>query len=149
MAAPTESQWKLYLAKELTVCVPDLPGCEDCKLNLGAQVAFLWDSWSDKTAVSLRLQYLYAKRSALDWLLGQLWPLTNGALGPLNARCKDRFDNLLKLRELTEVQLAQEEKRATFHGSVIGDIERLTPIEVEAGCPDPSDRRYRGDPVLR
>lgn len=104
---PTAAEWQAHLRSEIAPYITDDDACKQCRVEVSNKVVFLWDSWDDRETE--RLQYLYAKRSAIDWLLGHLWPLTNGSLGPLNERCKDKFDNLLKLRELTTLAIGEEE----------------------------------------
>lgn len=145
---------KAYQALILDEIGASLSACDedDCAATLDPQIDKLWEMYSDKSDTSLRLQYLYAKRAAIDWLLGQNRTQTNAKLGPFDSDCKTVFTNLLELRKLVSTQIEEEEDvllEIVPGAPKVGAITQTAPHMVEAGeWPDPNDRAYRGDPLL-
>jgi hypothetical protein len=132
-----------------------LSACDDdeenpCGSKLKPKIKTLWQVYSDKGDISLRLQYLYVKRAAIDWLLGQNRTATDAKLGPFDSDGKSIFDNLLELRKLINEQIEEEESLSITTGRpLVAAIERIAPVMVEEGTyPDLNDRAYRGDPLV-
>jgi hypothetical protein len=149
MAALTDAQWQAGIIAELTA-----DDDEECRQKtsslLRANMSFIWAVYADKANVSAHLRYLYAKRHAIDLLLGRARAFTTGTLGPLNPMEKDKFDNLLKLREIVSGEIESAERRdPNLTRPLAGTIARTAPVMAGEGAIDQNHAIYRGDPILR
>lgn len=140
--AVTADSWQRAILQEIGAYLGD----HDCGLR--RRITDIWELWEGKGETSLHLQYLYAKRQAIDYLLGSLRTQIDTELGPLKKRCKQIFDNLLELRKLITADIAEEDEHSG--GTLaIGELTTTSPIMPEEGHLDPHSRYYRGDPLAR
>lgn len=113
----------------------------------------IWDMWGSKAYSDPPLQYFYARKTALDRIIGQFRNLCNQNLGVLNPNLGqkvDRMANVLRRNFQEDIEF-HEDQYAKSHGGVIGTIKRTairTPDDVGGGN-DPNDPRYRGDAMTR
>jgi CO dehydrogenase/acetyl-CoA synthase alpha subunit len=115
-------------------------------------VGSIWDAWSWKSYGGPNLQYLYTKKQCIEILLGQHRRDTHAAMGAYNPDDKSMFDNLLELLRLTIEDIKTAERTAAGNrGGVVKAMLQTSPVMVDpnSNCPDPNDRKYRGDPIRR
>lgn len=116
---------------------------------LAANIDLLWSRFDSIT--DLDLHYLYAKRAAIDLLLGQVraqvsFKTSSGSEVDLD----QLFQHLLKLRESLELELASSSAGGVGAGMAIGELTTTAPIMRDrAGQRDPNRRSLRGDPLKR
>jgi hypothetical protein len=117
--------------------------------GLSRQVSQIWLLYADKAKVDYRLQYLYTKRHALDWLMGGVRHLTNGSIGPLSPQLGEKLENLKTLRDAVaaDIELAESIAGAS-RPSAVAALIATAPIEPE-GVVNGNDRAYRGDAQRR
>ena len=111
----------------------------------------LWDSYADKAVLFPRLQYLYTKRQAVDWLRGGRWQEVTFAQGGVQRSASDRFAHLSAMYDaltgeitvlLSSAQMAQ--------GAVAGQIAAREPVTpCWPGQRDANDPLYSGSPYRR
>lgn len=130
------NQWQDLIAKELG-------GGE----LLQANIQVLWKAFDQWTARPYT-QYLYAKRAAIDFLLGNLdEQMTTQVEGDLSARMSERATILLALRQRLEAQLAKSGIRGSAY--VVGLLETQAIVAPPApGYLDANSPVYTGDPYL-
>lgn len=116
-----------------------------------AVVEVYYNTHAFRAQASPELRDLYTKRSAIDWLLGQIWKNYDYNDADVNERKQQQYTNLMQLRELVEGERARVESRiAANRGPAIGQITTQAPLESPAGIGgDPNNRYYRGDPMHR
>jgi hypothetical protein len=124
---------------------------------LAASIAAIWALYADKAQSGPRLQFLYAKREAIDWLLGQ--PEYANAVdvltqGGLSVKQSQKVATLQAKREETQKEIVRLELslRGTRTGAIT-TLDAVTPQAPPAGLPvpvssvpDANDSRFRGDP---
>lgn len=123
------------------------PAIDKVKPNIDA----IWDMYADKGATSPRLQYLYARLTALDRIIGQFRNLTNATLGALNPRLGEKVERmiaLLRVRWRDELEREISLMAASRPG-VIGVITKQAPRPANSWENDPNHPRYRGDAFTR
>ena len=108
----------------------------------------IWPSYADKGALDKELQYLYAKRTALDYRLGDLGTRVQTAIGPLTKYYQQQFDHYAALRAQTQTELLRMEARAALQGGVaIGQITTVVPqTNPNPAGPDETDPTFIGSP---
>lgn len=116
--------------------------------HIAANVSTYWTMYDHVT--SLHLRYLYAKRKAIDVLLGKVREQVDmtGVEG-VRAALDQKSKHLLAMRETVEADI----KATTMQGAgqpTIGTLTQTAPVmpPVTGGI-DANDRRYRGDPYRR
>lgn len=117
---------------------------------LAANIDLMWDAHDDQGDSAVR--FLYAKRDAIDTMLGSVRKGVNfKALDGASTNLSELFEHLHTMRNDVEAAIvaARELASAASNGAgAVGQLTKTTPIVPDAGQLDPSDRRYRGDPLL-
>jgi hypothetical protein len=129
-----------------------LEGSDELDL-LTPSMAGIWDAWAWKGLSGIGFQYLYAKRQAIDVLLGQLRRKANFTNGPLTVAQNQWVTNLQKLRDNVTADLLRfEAQAAASRPPALAAILQTAPIMNDPTLGinqlDPNSRRYRGDPLL-
>jgi hypothetical protein len=123
-----------------------LPDNEELKL----QVEEAWEQYEDRGLLGRSLRYLYAKRDALNWILGQNWKLFNWVDQGVVQSDSDRFKHLTEMLDRLEEELVRIETSGRNNRVIaVGTITAQNPLDNPYGLPDPNSRIYRGDAVLR
>jgi hypothetical protein len=117
---------------------------------LAANIDLMWAAHDDQADSAVR--FLYAKRDAIDVMLANTWKrVSYKALDGASVDLNKLFEHLHAMRNDVEAAIAaaRELTSAASNGAgAIGQLTKTTPITPDAGQLDPSDRRYRGDPLL-
>lgn len=120
---------------------------QDVNSDLAAYLPLLWQRHSRKGAIHPDLQYLYTKRSAIDYLLGQGVEDVKYSQQDVSEDPTQAGKNLLDLRKLVSEEIVSLEEVLLSGGlASVGQITKKTPITVNHG-PNPNSRRLRGDPI--
>lgn len=127
----------------------ELDAPDEDAVVLNAQIPVIWDSWESKSRVSIRLRYLYAKRQAIDLLIGRHWQDVTTQDAGTNTNDSDLVKNLQTLRTDVQSDIAEEERQyAGGRSPRIGAITQTAPVTTTSGY-DPNHRCYRGDSIER
>lgn len=124
-------------------------------LTLWYRVLEYWDQRAAKDLIQPGLRKLYAKRDAVEWLLGANAPLDDVSGPDMAQKRSQRFDHYQQLRQDLQAEiLAVESRGVGVRAGAVGELRRTTPIDPLEPVPvrttaDPNDRVYRGDPLLR
>lgn len=143
----TPTQYQQQIQDEVGAALADhVPGV------VVPNIATIWNMWSQKAYGDPPLQYFYARLTALDRILGQFRAKISQSLGQLAPNLKQKFDNLLALRQgfVLDIQW-HEELAAANRTGVVEQITRTAPRTADdvGGGADPNDPRYRGDALVR
>ncbi len=123
--------------------------------TLAAQMPVIWASYADKAQVSPRLRELYAKRRAIDLVLGSLRAVVNTTIDGLSKQGHQQIDTLVALRKATQDDIADVEKKS--RGMRGAALQPLTNVAIETpptgprpfGPPDANSEVYGGSPYYR
>lgn len=121
---------------------------------LAANMATIWASVADKALVAPRLQELYAKRRAIDLLLGRTRGEVDRRIDGIEERWGQEPDRLIKLRADTQTEIVRIEALARAGRTVAhGTISTVAPEAPPSGAPayappDANELRYYGDPYF-
>jgi len=123
--------------------------------TLAAQMPVIWASYADKARVSPRLQELYAKRRAIDLVLGSLRGVVNTTIDGLSKQGHQQIDTLMALRKATQDDIADVEKKS--RGMRGAALQPLTNVAIETpptgprpfGPIDSNSPEIGGDPYYR
>lgn len=114
--------------------------------DLANNVATLWALYAEKALVAPRLQYLYAKRHALDFRIGRLSAQVDLLLGTDKIVQEQEVQHLRQMRADVEAEIKVVETRARANRTpTVGKITAREPQPPWPDAPDPSDSLYRGD----
>lgn len=147
--ALTAAQWKARVLAETGANLPDLD--EEYIQSLTDNIDYVWDQFDDiRPNMNSYLRYLYAKRAAVDHVIGQLRDNTTATQDSLNPMLGQKMTHLLQYRDKISRDIDSWEKRVNRgrKGTVI-PFTKTEPIEAPDGQNDASSRKYRGDPYLR
>lgn len=122
---------------------------------LAQQMATIWASYADKAYIWPRLQELYAKRRAIDFVMGTLRSNVDFSMsGDLSLKLSDRTAFLMDRRKEVQCQIEVEECKA--QAVRVPVVTPLVTTEIEPAQPpgsypvpdiDSSNSPvYRGDP---
>jgi len=122
---------------------------------LAALMPTIWASYADKAQVAPRLQELYAKRRAIDLVLGSVRTAVNRAASGISKHDHQQIDTLLAMRKVADADIVELEKQ--IRGRRGPALTPLTNVAIETppqpGDPlapiDANDPRYGGDPYRR
>lgn len=103
---------------------------------LSTNVVSYWNSFADK-AYFPRLQYLYTKRSCILAVMGQLRLKINKSLGPINKQLGGYFENISKMYQIVNEEIARIEKQASANSDP--SVEKIK---------TPKSRRFDKDEIL-
>ncbi len=114
--------------------------------DLATNIALLWakhDTIDDDYT-----RYLFAKRSAIDFMLGgERYRADFAALDGAEVKADQLFQHLLQMRKLVD-DLIGETGAAGGGGMALGELIQTAPIlRSSTSQPDPNSRRIRGDPL--
>ncbi len=116
--------------------------------ELKTKIPLFWRMYADKQRQGGRVRYLYARREAVNLLIGHMWQAVTNSDSDVSESLSDLSEHLAGIREDLDAQiLAFTTSRSASRGPVVGQMLATQPIEPTPGCPDPSDRMYRGDPM--
>lgn len=123
--------------------------------TLAAQMPVIWASYADKAQVSPRVQELYAKRRAIDLVIGSLRLVVNTTIDGLSKQGHQQIDTLMAMRKTTEDDIVAIEKRS--RGMRGAALQPLTNVAIETpptgprpfGPIDGNDPAYGGDVYRR
>lgn len=136
---PTEQQYRDLILDELG---------DTTSGALAANIDLLWERFD--SVVDLDLHYLYAKRAAIDLLLGQVRAQVDFKTSSGSSVDLDQlFQHLLALRESLELELVASSAGGVGAGAAIGELTATAPIMPASGQRDPNRRSLRGDPLKR
>lgn len=107
----------------------------------------LWPLYEEKSFIAPRLQYLYVKRHAMDWLRSQHNP-SPGQQATLEEDPQVTLRAKLRNEAHDEIEKV-ERKSAASRLAVVGQSNVTSPLENERHEGNPNDRYYRGDPLRR
>ena len=117
--------------------------------TLQAPLLVFWNNRADKSLIDPDLRSQYTLRDGIDLLLAQTWTEVDTAEGDAREAAHQKVTNLNLLRTNCDAEIVRIEARAAANrGPVTGSILHTTP-RGDCHRPDPSDPRYRGDPVRR
>lgn len=118
--------------------------------DLANSLATLWGLYAEKALMAPRLQYLYVKRHALDFRIGELSAQVDLLLGTDRIVQEQEVQHLQQMRGDVEAEIKVVEARARANRApAIGVITKREPSVVPPDAPDPSDSLYRGDALKR
>jgi hypothetical protein len=104
----------------------------------------------DTLALAGRLQYLYAKRKAVEVLMGSVRTLVDSEItGDSKFALHQRMTNLETMLAACDQDIAAERRNLAGQGSAVGLLTTTAPIASPTGRPDANDPRYSGDPNWR
>lgn len=123
--------------------------------TLAAQMPVIWASYADKAQVSPRLRELYAKRRAIDLVLGSLRAVVNTTIDGLSKQGHQQIDTLNALRKATQDDITDVEKKS--RGMRGAALQPLTNVAIETpptgprpfGPIDSNSPEIGGDPYYR
>lgn len=118
--------------------------------HIAANVGTYWTLYDDRP--SLAMQYLYAKRKAIDVLLGKVREqVTMTGVEGVRAELDQKSKHLLVMREAVQADITAAETQVQASGRpAIGTLKQIAPVlPPVAGSRDANDRRYQGDPYRR
>jgi hypothetical protein len=147
----TIQDWQNQIIYEVGAALPDVKPALDV---IVPRIQLLWDMWGAKAQQGPYLQYLYARLSALDAVIGQFRNLTNANLGVLNPRLGEKVDRLANViwknwyEELLMWQKILMASRSGYMGLIARTGSRSPPIPPPV-FGDPNDPMYRGDALTR
>ncbi len=118
---------------------------DDAAGTLATNIGVLW-AGAGASSPGVYQQYLIAKRSAIDLLLGGArFQVDFRALDGASVDLDQIWRHLMDLRKLVEGELA---KLGASAGIAIGELVQTAPIMPDRPGPrDPNSRRLRGDPL--
>lgn len=124
---------------------------------VAAEIEVYWEMFADQEPV--RLQFLYAKREAIDLLQGYVREQVNQRDPELAVDYSDKLKALQTMRNNVTAEIAKLEAAAADDAvdedtearqPVIGELTTTAPISPDfCGQADANDRRYRGDAYRR
>jgi hypothetical protein len=110
-------------------------------------IGLFWELYAEKALVAPRLQYLYAKRHALDFRIGRLSDQVDMLLGTDRIEQQQEIDHLQAVRLTVQQEIGKIEGRArSIRVPAVGLIKARNSEPVPSDEPDPSNSVYRGDP---
>lgn len=114
---------------------------------LAATVDLLWDAHDNQAELEVR--YLYAKRDAIDVMLGSVRAQVDFTIDNDHSRKQSqKAQILLAMRAACQATLDQAlALAAAASGGTVGQLTTTAPVAPLTGQQNPSDRRYRGDPL--
>jgi hypothetical protein len=122
---------------------------------VGASMALLWSSHSDKAQIAPRLRELYVERDAYDLILGALTALVDYTLEGETIKLSQRVATIAKRRVVTQGEIDALQKAAlSRHAPAVGPILTVQPISPPTGPilypngPDGNSGAYGGSPYL-
>lgn len=123
--------------------------------TLATLMPTIWASYADKALVSPRLQELYAKRRAIDLVLGGLRGAVDITIDGLAKRNHQQVDTLIAMRKTTEDDIVAVEQRSRgMRGAALQPLIN-TEIETPPTGPRPfgplsgNSPELGGDPYYR
>jgi len=122
---------------------------------LAAHLPTIWASYADKAQIAPHLQRLYAKRAAIDLVIGSSRTLVNRAASGISKHDHQQIDTLMAMRKVADADIVELEKQ--IRGRRGAALVPLTHVAIETppqpGDPlaplDANDPRYAGDPYRR
>lgn len=122
--------------------------------TLATNLPLIWDMYEGEAGGIPQLVFLYAKRDALDTLIGYYKGLTDYRSGDQMVYRHQQVVALTNLRNQVQAQINDKIKAyRLIRPPAQGTITRTAPITSgdlpeTVGYPDPSGRTYRGDPLV-
>lgn len=120
---------------------------------VGANIALLWSSHSDKAQITPRLRELYVERDAFDLVLGALGALVDYSLEGESVRLSQRVAGIAQRRYRTNVEIEALQKvalnrRAPAVGPILttAPVSPPTTLTINPYGPDANDPSYTGSP---
>lgn len=141
---------KLQILDEIGAELPDVkPHLDKLVPNIDA----IWDMWAAKSYGDPPLQYFYARKTALDRIIGQFRNLTNqnlSVLAPNLGQKVDRMAGVLRRNFQDDIEF-HEDQHAKSRAGVMAEITRTAPRTTTdvGGGNDPNAPKYRGDAFTR
>jgi hypothetical protein len=147
---PTPNEWQQLILLEVGAGLEGEDPAERQLLDkVTPNINTIWACHADKAYVAPKLQYLYTKRHCIEIIMGQLRDLVQSNVGGYNSQQQQKLANLKILRDNTQQEIVEEEKRAqSARPPAIGYLTQQAPRQpIPLGAqPDPGDPAYRGDP---
>jgi hypothetical protein len=139
--ALTDEQYQQEIAKDL--------GFGDDAEFLTDVAAVKWEMWAEVAYLGPRVRFLYAKRDAIESLLGGEWQKYDFTDKDVQEKHSVVFANLEKMAERINALILEAERRARGGQVQHGKIAATAPVEPLPFRRDPNDPYYRGDPTKR
>lgn len=119
--------------------------------DLSGDVETFWSLYADKGRLSLRLQYLYTCREAIDWLRRRVFDKPTFSEGGVTQSFSDALHGLEKMRadlclDITALEAQIRAGLGAAVGVMVSDRPGIVP---SPNSPDPNGALYRGDPLTR
>jgi hypothetical protein len=117
-----------------------------------------WMMFEDKKTWGPRLRYLYVKKQAIEWLMGQNWDAVDYGDADVNERLSQYMEHLEQMLQPLQTEIEKIELRRRSLGMASGVITRtaprlasdeLAPVESTQTLPEANDPMYRGDAYRR
>lgn len=108
----------------------------------------IWPSYADKGLIDKELQYLYAKRTAIDYRLTELSMRVQTAVaGSLSHYYQQQFDHFTTLRAQTQTEIQRIEQRAVAaSGAAVVGMTTTRPAPPVTSPWTPTNPPIPGDP---
>lgn len=120
--------------------------------TLAASIDLIWTLAQGQSGGVPQLQFLLAKREAIDTLIGYYRSKVDYRIGSQQRMSHQQVNNLINLRNFVQANI-NDVRKGTARGGAQGQLTRTFPIvpaddDRTASMPDPNDRSYGGDPLL-
>lgn len=114
---------------------------------LAPMIKTIWNLYAAQAVIAPELQYQYARRHCIVYLLGQTAANVDVTLGSDRILQSQQHAMLLSMKELADAEIARILARARAErAAASGAITATAPEPVLPGGANPADTAYTGDP---
>lgn len=113
----------------------------------------IWNLFTDKASVDIRLQYLYAKSKAIDYLEGAVWSAVSRREMDFQGAFSDQFAHLHAMKQEIKIEIAVFEE-ASANSYAVAALTQIAPVMIGdvRGFPiyplDANDASLQGSPYI-